>query len=211
MDNSGRKELDNTARSKREKAHKPEWSKTGWLVGLSPYCHSIHSALPDLPHTEIKGCGRSFTLSPESRLWDEQRSPHCLLHVSPSLGGPDRHWEFFAMATPSSAAALGRSSPWTGLTGACTAPWGPRKAQGKQLCWKITTSKNYKKQQILPRFMENFIQKTLEKKIRGHTLIISIFFNRSIWAILKWRYEIWIRKWNKETLSSEKWWSIPKM
>lgn len=57
-------------------------------MGLRSYCHSIHSELPDLPHTEIKGCGRSFTLYPDSK--DEERSPHCLLQVSSSLGGPSQ-------------------------------------------------------------------------------------------------------------------------
>lgn len=86
MDNSGRKELDNTARSKRGKAHKPEWVAQNRLaVGLRFYCHSFHSALPDLPHTEIKGCGRSFTLYPDSKAL---RWTHCFLQVSPSLGGP---------------------------------------------------------------------------------------------------------------------------
>lgn len=83
------KELYNTARSKREKANQAEQVAQNRLWGSDLTATAfIHSALPDLPQTEIKGCGRSFTLYPDSK--DEQRSPHCLPQVSPSLGGPSQ-------------------------------------------------------------------------------------------------------------------------
>lgn len=104
-------------------------------VGLRSHCHSVHSALPDLLHTEIKGCGRSFTSYSDSKALKLTKKP-----TLPSAGQPLTGWPLTGtgkslqwpnLATPFSAAALRRSPRWTGLPGACTAPQGLRKAQGK--------------------------------------------------------------------------------
>lgn len=127
MENSGRKKQDNSARSRKEKAHPAEQVAQ---TRLRSHCHSKHSALPDPPQPEIKGWGRSFTLYPDSKALRWTKKPTLPSSAQP-LTGTGKSLQWPNPATPGSAAALGRSSLCTGLTGACTAPRGSRRAQGK--------------------------------------------------------------------------------
>lgn len=167
-------------------------------VGLRSSCHSIHSALPGLPHTEIKGCGSSFTLYPDSKAVRWTKKP-----TLPSAGQP-------LTGRPSSAVHWGGIPLGQGSQEPAQHHGAPRKLRESQLCWKSTTSNNYRNKLCLVSWKASY-KNTLEKEIRAHTPISSMFFNRPTWAILRWRYESWMRKGNKESLSSEKWWRISKM
>lgn len=128
---------------------------------------------------------------------------------APHWEAPHRHWEFFAMAKPCHTilcCCTGEESPLDRAARSLHSTTGPQESSGEassaggSLPQTTTNSNKY--------YLISW--KTLEKEIRVHTLITNTFFYRSIWAILRWRYESWIRKGNKETLSSEKWWSISK-